>query len=86
MTNTNLVKSRLRVVLPLIKEASAITKAIVDNARVLLDEDERGELVELAKEIGSCNATIESKLAQFGRMAVGSRRFCVVAPEKTIKT
>lgn len=78
MNNTNQIRARLKVALPLIREASQISTMIVENARLLLDEAEREELQKIAQEIGAYNATVETNLAQFGRLGFNGKKFVVL--------
>ena len=57
--------------------AKYIVKAHIEAARLLLDEDSLHSLQETARALGSDVATIESYLAQFGRIGFGNKRFAV---------
>lgn len=60
-----------------IKLVKAVLKTVVDEARVLLDEDKLHEIKDEALTIGSDVATIEAYLNDFEKIGFGQRRFAV---------
>ena len=67
----------LKVASQLIADAKILIQSRVEIGRVLPLEDDLHEAQDIARKIGSDNATIESELGTFERMSFGSRRFSV---------
>lgn len=74
----NQIKARLKVALPLIREAEAIAK-VLPQARMLVDEADVHEIQTLALELASRISTIESILSQYTRFGFSNKKFVIVA-------
>jgi hypothetical protein len=59
-----------------------LIQAIVNNARLLLDEDVRADILAAALKISSDAETIESSLQEFGRLTVSGKKFVRQTVEK----